>query len=244
MITYGHLGDTMLSIPALRSLRNAAPTARIEVLVLESARAVLAGCPYIDELIDWRDFQRKGSSLARLEKGALVSGLGMKLRLRRYDAVLVMHRSARPMRTLAGLVGARVRAGVSDGSDHYTHAVQPHHGVELAREHNARVLATVGIEEDGGPGGALDLRGGTGRCALPARRDPAPDDRDPCRSRLVVPAVAAGSVGVGGFRPAASPRRKYRADRVDQRALAAGRDRRQPGRARRPCRGHGRRSAS
>src|ERR1039457_4608997 len=83
VITYGHLGDTMLSIPALRSLRIAAPAARIEVLVLQSARSILAGCPYIDELVEWGDFHHKGSSFGRLEKGALISGLGLKLRLRR-----------------------------------------------------------------------------------------------------------------------------------------------------------------
>ncbi len=55
------------------------------------------------------------------------------------------------MRRLAGLVGSRIRAGVSDGSDGYTHAAAPAASVELSRRENARVLAAVGISDDGGP---------------------------------------------------------------------------------------------
>lgn len=150
VLVYGHLSDTMAATPALRSLRAALPVARIDVLVLRSARPVLSRSPHVDAVMEWNDFQHKGSPLGRLEKGATVAALGLRLRRRHYDASLVLHRSSRPMRRLAGLIGSPIRAGVSDGSDGYTHAAAPASGVESSRRENARVLAAVGIEEDGG----------------------------------------------------------------------------------------------
>lgn len=151
VVVYGHLSDTMAATPALRSLRAALPGARLDVLALRSARPVLSRCSYVDAVIEWRDFQHKGTSLSRVEKGAVVTALGLRLRRRGYDATLVLHRSNRPMRRLAGLVGSRIRAGVSDGSDGYTHAAAPAASVESSRRENARVLAAVGISDDGGP---------------------------------------------------------------------------------------------
>ncbi|HXZ98776.1 MAG TPA: glycosyltransferase family 9 protein [Candidatus Binatia bacterium] len=151
VIVYGHLSDTMAATPALRSLRAALPRARIEVLALRSARPVLAGCPYVDQVIEWGDFQHKGSSWGRVEKGAVVASLGLRLRRRGYDATLVLHRSNRAMRRLAGTIESPIRAGVSDGSDGYTHFAPAPMRVESSRQENARVLASLGVAEDGGP---------------------------------------------------------------------------------------------
>ena len=151
VVVYGHLSDTMAATPALRSLRAALPGARIEVLALRSARPVLSRLPHVDGVVEWRDFQHKGSSLSRVEKGAVVAALGLRLRRRHYDATLVLHRSSRPMRRLAGVVGSPIRAGVGDGSDGYTHRAPPSTTVESSRQENARVLAALGISDDGGP---------------------------------------------------------------------------------------------
>lgn len=45
------VGDTVLAIPFLRNLRRAFPRATIDVLVEKASGAVLADCPYIDEVI-------------------------------------------------------------------------------------------------------------------------------------------------------------------------------------------------
>jgi ADP-heptose:LPS heptosyltransferase len=151
VVVYGHFSDSMAATPALRSLRAALPGSRLEVLALRSARPVLARSPHVDSVVEWEDFQHKGSSLARAEKITVIAALGARLRRRRYDATLVLHRSNRPMRRLARLVGSPIRAGVSDGSDGFTHPAPPPIGVESSRRENARVLAALGVTEDGGP---------------------------------------------------------------------------------------------
>ena len=151
VVVYGHLSDTMAATPALRSLRVALPAARIDVLVLRSARPVLSRSPHVDSLIEWSDFQHKGTSRGRLEKAALVTTLGTRLRLHRYDATLVLHNGNRAMRLLAQAVGSPVRAGISDGGDSFTHPVPSSPEAESAQQENARVLAALGIEVDGGP---------------------------------------------------------------------------------------------
>jgi ADP-heptose:LPS heptosyltransferase len=154
VIAYGHVADTMAAIPALRSLRAAYPSATIDVLALEAARPILGPCPYINKLITWQDFQRKGQRIARVEKLSVIAALALKLRRSRYDATLVLHRSSGAMRKLAGLVGTPLRAGLSNGGDGYTHMAAPGGGVESSREENRRVLGSIGVEEDGG---ALEL---------------------------------------------------------------------------------------
>jgi ADP-heptose:LPS heptosyltransferase len=143
VIVYGHVADTMAAVPALRSLRVAYPSASIHVLALESAAPILGPCPYIDELITWRDFQHKGERVARIEKAGVLAALAWKLRQSGYEATLVFHRSNGAMRKLAEWIGAPI-----------TYVAAPGPGVESSREENRRVLSALGVEEDGG---ALEL---------------------------------------------------------------------------------------
>jgi len=151
VVIYGHVADTVAATPGLRSLRKAYPRSRIEALVIEASGPVLRGCPYVDEVLTWKDFQLKGTRFARVEKTAALGALGWRLRQRRYDAVLVFHRSFRAIRRLASVSGAAVRAGVSGGRDGYTHWAPPPDGVHSSRDENRRVLEAIGVEEDGGP---------------------------------------------------------------------------------------------
>jgi ADP-heptose:LPS heptosyltransferase len=151
-VVYGHVADTLAAVPALRSLRRALPSARIELLCLTSVAPLLRLCPYDDGLVTWDDFKHKQGRAGQAEKVAVLASLSLRLRRRRYDAVLVFHRSFRALRRLATLCGASVVAGVSSGGDGYSHPVPPPSaGLESSREENARVLAAVGVEEDGGP---------------------------------------------------------------------------------------------
>src|SRR5438270_2457676 len=143
VIVYGHIADTMAAIPGLRSLRHAYPGARIDALVIHGAAPVLIGCPYVDDVVAWDDFRQKGTRWAKAEKAATIASLGLRIRRRRYDAVLVFHRSFRAIRELASLSGAQVVAGVSSGGDRYTHRVEPPHGVHSSREENRAVLAAI-----------------------------------------------------------------------------------------------------
>lgn len=150
VIVYGHVADTMAAIPALRALRRAAPEARIEVLCLRSVAPILELCPYVDELLLWGDFARKAGRGARVEKATVLAVLAARLRARRYRAVLVLHRSATALRRLARATGSPLVVGVSDGDDGYTHPVPPS-AIESSRSENRRVLAALGVVEDGGP---------------------------------------------------------------------------------------------
>lgn len=65
-----YIGDTLLAIPFLRNLRRAHPAAVIDVCAQGAARAVLAPCPYVDELIPWK---RPGRD--RRGSGGVVAGV-------------------------------------------------------------------------------------------------------------------------------------------------------------------------
>jgi ADP-heptose:LPS heptosyltransferase len=151
IIVYGHVADTIAAIPGLRSLRREYPLARLDVLVVSGAAPILSNCPYVDEVLVWNDLQRKGMSFARAEKLAATAALVMRIRRRRYSAVIVFHRSFGFMRRLAAASGAAIVAGMSDGGDGYTHqaarSVQP----ESSRDENRRVLEAFGVQEDGQP---------------------------------------------------------------------------------------------
>ena len=49
----GFLGDTVLGIPFFRNLRRRFPAAVIDVLLEPAAAAVIAHCPYPDEILSW-----------------------------------------------------------------------------------------------------------------------------------------------------------------------------------------------
>jgi len=86
-----YVGDTVMAIPFLRNLRARFPEARIDVLVEKVSGAVLASCPYKDELISW-DLPRPGHPLSpRLATN--VWQLARWLRSRRYSRAYVLKRA-------------------------------------------------------------------------------------------------------------------------------------------------------
>lgn len=103
-----YVGDTMLAIPFLRNLRRRFPHAAIDVLCESGAAALLADCPYTDELLDWKRPPRVGGvvwgSLANVRATA------RWIRGRRYDRVYLLKRSLSTA-LLAWLAGIPVRVG-------------------------------------------------------------------------------------------------------------------------------------
>jgi ADP-heptose:LPS heptosyltransferase len=78
VIQLRHLGDVLLTTPAVRALRRAYPEARIDFLVDRGARATLLGNPDIDRIIE-------RPSRASLREGAQVV---LEARRARYDLVI------------------------------------------------------------------------------------------------------------------------------------------------------------
>ncbi len=87
----GFLGDTVLGIPFLRNLRRRFPGAVIDVLIEPVAAAVLAHCPYKDELIAWPRLPRSQRLLPKAMHALL--GQAAWLRSRGYSRAYLFKRS-------------------------------------------------------------------------------------------------------------------------------------------------------
>jgi heptosyltransferase-2 len=87
----GFLGDTVLGIPFLRNLRQRFPRAVIDVLIEPAAAAVLAHCPYTDELMAWPRPPRSQRLMPQALAGLL--GHAKWLRSRGYSRAYLFKRS-------------------------------------------------------------------------------------------------------------------------------------------------------
>jgi|688.fasta_scaffold28337_2 heptosyltransferase-2 len=142
-----YVGDTMLAIPFLRNLRHRFPRAVIDVLCESGAAALLADCPYTDELLDWKRPPRVG----RVVWGSLgnVRATARWIRGRGYDRVYLLKRSLSTA-LLAWLAGIPFRVGFrSFGACLLSRVVKvaPHrHQAELFLD----LLRADGIDVDDG----------------------------------------------------------------------------------------------
>lgn len=113
------LGDTLWATPALASLRQSFPKARLCVLVSETGRAVLENSPYIDKLFVYR------------------LSLWRTLLKERFSTVLVFHTSRRLVLPLCACLGAtRIvgTCGIHKGLDALlTHPLKSKRQHEIAR---------------------------------------------------------------------------------------------------------------
>ena len=62
MLRYRFIGDTLPTVPFLRNLRHAKPDARIVWVVAPGSADVVAGIPYVDELLYWDPVTRHAES--------------------------------------------------------------------------------------------------------------------------------------------------------------------------------------
>ena len=134
------LGDTMLSTPAIRAVRNAYPRARLVSLVHRRCLEVLRHNPHLDELIEYPG-KYKG-----------VWGLLRRLRAERFDLVIILHANDPDIVPLVYLSGAPIRAGWAESQMGFllTHTYRrptdpPVHTIES----RLGILAAVGIPPDG-----------------------------------------------------------------------------------------------
>jgi len=131
-----HLGDVLLCTPALRALRRAWPTARVEVLTGEAGAAALAGNPDVDAVVPWSPERN-------------VAAQAWALRRRGYDVVLDFHSHPRSV-LLAWASGAPVRVGFRKrGPRHwlYTHRV-PWDGAAHQARQKLALVAALGLPVD------------------------------------------------------------------------------------------------
>lgn len=141
-----YIGDTVLAIPFLRNLRRAFPDARIDVCAEGGARAVLADCPYVDELVAWRRPCGRRSLAGSL---AAIRTQAAWLRSRGYDRAYLLKRSLSGA-LLAMLADVPRRIGfAADGRALLTTAIAPARGRHQAARY-LDLLRADGLPVDDG----------------------------------------------------------------------------------------------
>jgi len=94
VMRYRFIGDTVLTVPFLRNLRQAYPHARIDVMLEPFSGQVIEGCPYVDRIIPF-EFKTIHKYSAASQRGRLDGYVHYWRFLKRenYDAVFALKRS-------------------------------------------------------------------------------------------------------------------------------------------------------
>ncbi len=107
---YRFIGDTILTVPFLRNLRRAFPSAVIDLMVAPYSSDVLAGIPYVDSMVVYDPPTKHADSRGQHRSAAARIRFLAALRKARYDKVYVLKRSFSSA-AIAFLTGARERIG-------------------------------------------------------------------------------------------------------------------------------------
>jgi ADP-heptose:LPS heptosyltransferase len=144
-------GDTLLTTPTLRGLKKAYPHARLCVVMEPAMAQVLAGLPYIDEIIP---FDRIGfKKLGRLGELKATLAFWLALRRRGFDlAVDVLGTPRTAAMALASGAPVRVGFGFRVRRFAYTLVHEPSVRPKYIADYTADVLRLLGFEPD-----SLDL---------------------------------------------------------------------------------------
>ncbi len=144
VMRYRFIGDTILTVPFLRNLRRALPRARIDVLVGPQSGQVLAGCPYVDDLIEFDTTRFHKYDQGYGEKRSFWS-YALHLRKNKYDTAFVLKRSFSSA-ALSYLIGAKRRIGyASKGRNFLLTHTAPFNTAIHEVESTLDVLRAVGI---------------------------------------------------------------------------------------------------
>jgi heptosyltransferase-2 len=110
VMRYRFIGDTVLTVPFLRNLRRAEPSAYIAWMVAPGSSDVVKGIPYVDDMIYWDPATIHADSRGTHRTFSAKMAFIKKLRLRHFDKVYVLKRSLSSA-IIALLTGARERVG-------------------------------------------------------------------------------------------------------------------------------------
>jgi heptosyltransferase-2 len=94
VMRYRFIGDTVLTVPFLRNLREACPQAQIDLMIEPFSGSVIEGCPYVDNVIPFelRTIHTYSRQSDRGKASAYVHYWKI-IRRGRYDAAFVLKRS-------------------------------------------------------------------------------------------------------------------------------------------------------
>jgi lipopolysaccharide heptosyltransferase II len=135
------IGDVLLSTPVIKALRESHPNAYIAMMVSPYAKDIVAGNPYLDELIIYDKDKKHRSWISSLK-------FALKLKQKRFDLAIILHPTNRVhlITFFAGItrrVGYDFKMGflLTDRIKHTKQLGQKH---EL--EYNLDLLRYLGIE--------------------------------------------------------------------------------------------------
>ena len=161
LIQLGDIGDVILTLPAIRALRENYPESRIVVCVREKAREIIEDCPWASEVMTVRK-ERKPLKSAILDQSHWMR----ELRAHRFDLAIDLRTGTRGA-IIAGFSGAGTRIGrfATDGrlwrNRVFTHLVTPpDEACQYAVEHNLNILFPL----------HLKIRDSALRITVPAHR--------------------------------------------------------------------------
>jgi len=94
VLRYRFIGDTVLTVPFLKNLRQAFPSARIDLMLEPFSGQVIEGCPYVDRIVPFevKTIHRYSNRSERSKLAAYI-GYVWQIRRERYDAAFVLKRS-------------------------------------------------------------------------------------------------------------------------------------------------------
>ena len=143
------IGDVVMTVPALRAIRDTYPEAYLAVLVNSGTEAVLEGLDWIDEVIV---FDRRSKRGRLWQRAARQLAFLKELRRRRFDLVIQMTKGDRGA-IAALLSGARLRAGVDpEGRGFpgkrflFTHLAPSPHPQDHYVEYNLSIVRALGMK--------------------------------------------------------------------------------------------------
>jgi predicted lipopolysaccharide heptosyltransferase III len=146
LIQLGDIGDVILTLPAIRAIRENFPQSRLVVCVREKAREIIEDCPWASDVMTVRK-ERKKLKASILDQVCWLR----ELRSHRFDLAIDLRTGTRGA-IIAGFSGAGTRIGrfAADGrlwrNRVFTHLVTPpDESLQYAAEHNLNMLSPLGL---------------------------------------------------------------------------------------------------
>ena len=141
LIQLGDIGDVVLTMPAIKALRENFPETRLVVCVREKAKELIENCPWVNDTIS---VDKKARSI----KGEIIYQKNFICALRKYSFDLAIDlRTGTRGAILAFLSGANIRIGryADDGNlwrnRLFTHLVRPEDELsQYSAEHNLNII--------------------------------------------------------------------------------------------------------
>lgn len=155
IVKLDHIGDVLLTTPAIRAIRERYPDARITCLVGSWAVPVLRGNPDVDQVLaaNMRWYSRRVPDSQRK-----VAGMIRSLRKDRFDLCFVFRPNLHDI-AFGFFTGARERAGIGGKGGHFflTRPAAFTPGLPIIRQHE-RVLKAAGVDAAPPPRPIFNLR--------------------------------------------------------------------------------------